>query len=188
MARRHPHRGHSPSAATRAKISKALRGRHHPHKGHRLSAATRAKISRSLKGRHHKGHRLSAATRAKISASLKRHYGAHPRHRKSTRRVAHHTHRAVHPVHRRHTKYARRMAHAAHHGHGRHGARGLPRRSRIRVFTPHPYRATRQSRLIGLMPQHRNSLYRFGRKTTRTRYYRTRGRRLQIRNPWRVTL
>ncbi len=58
-------RGYHLSAATRAKISAALRGKHHPHKGHPMSAATRAKISAALKG-----HPVSASTRAKISRAL----------------------------------------------------------------------------------------------------------------------
>lgn len=62
--KKHPHKGHRLSAETRAKISKALKGRH--HKGHRMSAAARAALSRKMRGRH-----LSAATRAKISARLK---------------------------------------------------------------------------------------------------------------------
>lgn len=52
--KKHPHRGVRPTAATRARESAAHRGKRHPHKGHRMSAATRAKISRALKGRHHK--------------------------------------------------------------------------------------------------------------------------------------
>lgn len=63
------HKGHPVSAATRAKLSAALRGKH--HKGHHVSAATRAKISAALKGKHHQGHHVSAATRAKISAALR---------------------------------------------------------------------------------------------------------------------
>lgn len=67
--------GHKLSAATKAKISRALKGRKrkkapHPHKGHPLSAATKAKISAALRGKTHKGHPVSAATRAKISAAL----------------------------------------------------------------------------------------------------------------------
>lgn len=70
------HKGHKLSAATKAKISRALKGRkrkkaHHPHKGHKLSASTRAKISQALRGKPHRGHALTAATRAKISAALK---------------------------------------------------------------------------------------------------------------------
>ena len=92
MARRH-HKGHKQSAATRTKISRALKGKHHKRRKpstrhHRhLSAAQRAKISRALKGKHHKhkGHRLSAATRAKIAAALK---GKKHPHRKTRHRVA----------------------------------------------------------------------------------------------------
>lgn len=72
-------RGHPMSAATRAKISAALKGRHHAghpgthHRGHPMSAATRAKISAALRGKHHphRGHPMSAQTRAKISAALR---------------------------------------------------------------------------------------------------------------------
>jgi hypothetical protein len=76
------------TAATRAKISAALKGKHHAHHGqvvhhvagsHKLSAATKAKIAAALKGRHHKGHPMSAAARAKLSAALKgRHHKGHP--------------------------------------------------------------------------------------------------------------
>lgn len=52
--KKHPHRGVRPTAATRARESAAHRGKRHPHRGHPMSAATRAKISRALKGRHHK--------------------------------------------------------------------------------------------------------------------------------------
>lgn len=69
---------HKLSAATRAKISAALRGRPHPHKGHPLSLATRAKISAALKAKPHVGHPLSAATKAKISAALKARHLARP--------------------------------------------------------------------------------------------------------------
>jgi hypothetical protein len=65
----HPHKGHPLSAATKAKISRALKGKTHP--GHAVSGATRAKISAALKGKPHAGHPLSAATKAKISAALK---------------------------------------------------------------------------------------------------------------------
>lgn len=51
--KKHPHRGHSISAATRAKLSKALhdrlKGRPHPHRGHAMSNEARAKISRAVK-------------------------------------------------------------------------------------------------------------------------------------------
>ena len=36
-----------------------------------MSAAAKAKLSSALKGKHHKGHRESAATRAKIAAKLR---------------------------------------------------------------------------------------------------------------------
>lgn len=39
------------SAEARAAMSRARKGKPHPHKGHSPSAATRAKISRALKGR-----------------------------------------------------------------------------------------------------------------------------------------
>jgi len=84
--RKKTRRGHPVSPATRAKISRALKGKRHPHKGwhghHRkLSAATRTKISKALKGKHHphRGHRQSAATRRKISKSLR---GRHRRRRR----------------------------------------------------------------------------------------------------------
>lgn len=64
----HPHKGHPLSAATKAKISKALKGKSHP--GHAVSSATRAKISAALTGKTHAGHPMSAATKAKISAAL----------------------------------------------------------------------------------------------------------------------
>ncbi|TCO57133.1 NUMOD3 domain-containing DNA-binding protein [Actinocrispum wychmicini] len=64
-----PHPGRPLSAAARAKISAKLKGKQHP--GHPLSASARAKISAKLKGKHHPGHPLSAATKAKISAKLK---------------------------------------------------------------------------------------------------------------------
>lgn len=73
------------SAATKAKISRALKGRKHPHKGHRLSAAARAKISAALRGKHHKGHKESAATRAKISAALRRRDAAKAKARSAAR-------------------------------------------------------------------------------------------------------
>lgn len=41
--------GYHLSAATKAKISKALTGKKHPHKGHSQNASTRKKISESLK-------------------------------------------------------------------------------------------------------------------------------------------
>lgn len=90
-------KGHPISAATRAKISAALKGRH--PKGHPVSAATRAKISAKLKGRkmsaaaraklsaRMKGRHLSAATRAKISAAEK----ARRRPRKPTTTSKHRT-------------------------------------------------------------------------------------------------
>jgi hypothetical protein len=66
-------RGHPMTAATRAKVSAALRGKSHPHKGHAVSTAAKAKISAALKGKPHphKGHPMTAATRAKIAASLR---------------------------------------------------------------------------------------------------------------------
>lgn len=69
----HPHKGHAISSATRAKISAALKGKPHPHKGHAVSASTRAKISAALRGKHHphRGHPMTSATRAKISAALR---------------------------------------------------------------------------------------------------------------------
>jgi DNA-binding transcriptional ArsR family regulator len=72
-------RGHALSAATRAKISKALKGK--KRKGHALSSSARAKISAALKGKRHPhaGHALTSETRAKISAALKAHYAATPR-------------------------------------------------------------------------------------------------------------
>jgi hypothetical protein len=76
-------RGHAVSAATRAKISAALRGKKHPHKGHAITAQTRAKIAAAERGKKHphKGHAETAATRAKISAALKaRHRKAPPTH------------------------------------------------------------------------------------------------------------
>lgn len=76
------------TAAEKAKIAAALRGKHHAHHGsvvhhvagsHKLSAATKAKIAAALKGKHHKGHAMSAAARAKLSAALKgRHHKGHP--------------------------------------------------------------------------------------------------------------
>lgn len=82
-------KGHKLSAATRKKISNALRGKKHPHKGHPESPATRAKISRALKGKKHphKGHPESAATRAKISAALR---GRHRAHHKAHKASMHH--------------------------------------------------------------------------------------------------
>jgi hypothetical protein len=59
------------SAATKAKLSRAMKGKKHPHKGHPMSAAARAKLSAALKGKHHKGHAESASTRAKIAAKLR---------------------------------------------------------------------------------------------------------------------
>jgi hypothetical protein len=61
--------GHPQSAATRAKISKALKGKRHPHRGVSPSAAARAKLSAALKGKPHphkgvKGpHKRKSATR-----------------------------------------------------------------------------------------------------------------------------
>lgn len=72
--KKHPHRGVRPSAATRARESAAHKGKRHPHRGHRMSAATRAKISRALKGRHHK-------TRC--------HCGSSSKHSLTRRRAAH---------------------------------------------------------------------------------------------------
>lgn len=70
------HKGMHLSAATRAKISTALKGK--KHKGHALTASARAKISAALKGKKHphKGHAESATTRAKIAAALRAHYAA----------------------------------------------------------------------------------------------------------------
>lgn len=39
------------SAAARAAMSRARKGKPHPHKGHSPSAATRAKIAAALRGR-----------------------------------------------------------------------------------------------------------------------------------------
>lgn len=66
-------RGHPMTAATRAKISAALKGKKHPHKGHAVSAQTKAKISAALTGKPHPhaGHPMTAATRAKLSAAAK---------------------------------------------------------------------------------------------------------------------
>lgn len=68
------------SAATKKKISDALKGKKHRHKGHKTSAATREKLRKALKGKKHphKGHKMSAATRAKISAALKARYKNRP--------------------------------------------------------------------------------------------------------------
>lgn len=88
MARGHPisaatrakmaaaRKGRALSASTRAKISAALKGK--KHAGHALSSSARAKISAALKGKKHphKGHAESAATRAKIAASLRAHYAS----------------------------------------------------------------------------------------------------------------
>jgi hypothetical protein len=79
------------SAQTRQKIARALRGRH--HMGHEESAATRRKVSAALKSyyrthshrrrhyRHRRGYHLNAAARSRISAGLKRYYATHPHRR-----------------------------------------------------------------------------------------------------------
>lgn len=59
------------SAAGRAHISAALKGKAHPHKGHKLSAI---QIAAMAKGRIGKHHIVSAATKAKESAA---HLGKH---------------------------------------------------------------------------------------------------------------
>lgn len=63
----HPHRGHAISAATRAKLAKALhdrlKGRPHPHRGHVMSNTARAKISRAVKDKHHSRTRNSKRKR-----------------------------------------------------------------------------------------------------------------------------
>lgn len=80
------------TAAEKAKIAAALRGKHHAHHGHvvhvaghhKLSAATKAKIAAALKGKHHKGHPMSPAARAKLSAALKgKHHPGHKGHKMS---------------------------------------------------------------------------------------------------------
>lgn len=75
------------TAAQRAHLSAALKGKHHVHHGHvvhhvaghhKLSAAAKAKIAAKLRGRHHKGRPMSAAARAKLSAHLKgKHHAGH---------------------------------------------------------------------------------------------------------------
>lgn len=97
---RHPHRGHKVSKTTRAKLSKAERGKHRTaaqrlaqskrqkgrhHKGHTLSAAARAKLSARMKGRriHHRGHKLTAAQKAKLSARMKGRHLHHKGHKLS---------------------------------------------------------------------------------------------------------
>lgn len=86
-------RHHKPeTAAEKAKIAAALRGKHHVHHGHvvhvaghrKLSAATKARIAAALKGKHHKGHPMSPAARAKLSAALKgKHHPGHKGHKMS---------------------------------------------------------------------------------------------------------
>lgn len=46
------HKGLKMSAKARENISKALKGKKHPHKGHSPTADTRAKISAALRARH----------------------------------------------------------------------------------------------------------------------------------------
>lgn len=68
-------KGHPMSAATKAKIAAALKGKHHGgakkgshHKGHPLSATARAKISAALKGKHRpKTAKQLAAARASLA-------------------------------------------------------------------------------------------------------------------------
>lgn len=99
-------KGHPESAATRAKISAALKayhkahpstGKKKPHKGHPESAKTKAKISKALKAydkahprtyAHRKGHPESALAKAHESAALRAYYKAHPRKRKTIARIA----------------------------------------------------------------------------------------------------
>lgn len=72
--KKHPHKGHAVSAATRAKLAAAKKGKKHPHRGHPLTAATRAKLAAARRGKKspHKGHAISSATRAKIAEALRR--------------------------------------------------------------------------------------------------------------------
>lgn len=97
-------KGHPESAATRAKISAALKayhkahpstGKKKPHKGHPESAKTKAKISAALKAydkAHPRtgGHRKpeSALAKAHEAAALRAYYKAHPRKKKAAARVA----------------------------------------------------------------------------------------------------
>lgn len=87
-------------AAHRAKAKTSRKGRKHPHKGHPMSAATREKISEALK-RYHRSHRKAARRKAhkkkrvthhKIRAT--HHKTRVPHHRKAS---AHHAgHRTMH--------------------------------------------------------------------------------------------
>ena len=65
--------GGSPSSETRAKLSKALKGKPSHNKGRIHSAETRAKMSEARKGKPapNKGKRLSAKHRAKMSKAHK---------------------------------------------------------------------------------------------------------------------
>ena len=78
----HHKKGYHLSAATRAKISAALKGRHHSHKGHPLSAATKAKISASLK-RYDATHHAQVVARAKKAAATRKAKGEKPFAKKS---------------------------------------------------------------------------------------------------------
>lgn len=72
-------RSHKLSSGARAKLSKARTGKPHPHKGHKTTAATRKKLSAALKGKKrkithpgsHKGRKLSTAARQAMSARMK---------------------------------------------------------------------------------------------------------------------
>ena len=140
------------SAATKAKLSKAMKGKRHPHKGHPMSAAAREKLSRAMRGRHHKhkGHKESAATRAKIAAKLR----ADALRRRKTRttkdalkrrhkvRVSHH-HGTTFGPHRRHLHkrpphYIRHRRTTGHHVRLSH------------LHRPHPQRISRHHRLASL--------------------------------------
>lgn len=69
------HKGHRMTAAQKAKISKALKGKKHPHRGHAATAATRAKISAALKKRRAAAPR-SASKAPRAARSGGRHVAA----------------------------------------------------------------------------------------------------------------
>ena len=112
----HTNTGTRARARARAHSAHSSRfGKKHPHKGHPMSAATRAKISAALRGRHHRKGIRRARHHRRRSKHLKRHVTHH------AHRVARaHRKRARHSVHRGGLRHAVRHSraggfHARHH-------------------------------------------------------------------------
>lgn len=103
--KKHPHKGHHPTAETRAKLAAALRGRRHPHKGHPgRHAATRHPGTRArphsayqrstrFRGAPHQGGKRLTQRLYRMDPTGEFHAGG--RHGKTALGRVHHTRKAL---------------------------------------------------------------------------------------------